>query len=699
MGNQDRGRREQEQTEAAAARFAARAEERRAKVASLKQPGGIARADTSERVAKRIDRLARYYAREPLPATPEETPTAEPEEALRDAVVRQMPTLVDAATPEVSLAEPAVFLEKVILTTDFVDIRYLEGGVAAARAVCRVLIRDPSGRLAGYGSGSLISPRLVLTNHHVLESAETAAPSAIEFNYQAGLDGQPLPSRVFELDPATFFVASEERDFALCAVKATAAELAEFGFNPLIGAEGKAIVGEFVTIVQHPAGRMKQVSLRENRIVDLPEDFLHYEADTEPGSSGSPVFNDQWEVVGLHHASIRAPEREEFGGFLNEGIRVSRILRFLHELDLPPAQRALLEGLPTERIVLRDANGAPPAGGAASGLPPGEPSAEAPGAPSAPALTVPLELSLRIAAPSPALRPAPGAEAIVIDPNYAARAGYDPGFLGGGASRVPLPALSSGLLAKAATREDGAAPKHVLTYHHFSVVMNAERRLAFFTAVNIDGRVSRRMKRESDRWFFDPRIPADQQTSEPVYADNPLDRGHLVRRLDPSWGESEAIAKLAADDTYHFTNCTPQHAEFNQRQTSWAGLEDYILENAETADVKVSVFSGPVFADDDEEYRGVKLPRQFWKVVVMRKVSGDLSATAYLLSQEEMIRGLEVALEEFSYGEYRTFQVPVERVAELTELDFGDLSSFDPLAGREATTAAREIPTPESIVL
>ena len=54
---------------------------------------------------------------------------------------------------------------------------------------------------------------------------------------------------------------------------------------------------------------------------------MHYSADTEPGSSGSPVFNDQWEVIALHHASVRAPEHTEFGGVLNEGIRVSAIVR------------------------------------------------------------------------------------------------------------------------------------------------------------------------------------------------------------------------------------------------------------------------------------------------------------------------------------------------------------------------------------
>ena len=270
-------------------------------------------------------------------------------QALEAAIERQASSVLGAAGPQI-VPEPEKFLEKVILSADFLDIRYLENGVAAARAVCRVVIREQGGRVAGYGSGSLISSRLVLTNHHVLESAETAQFSALEFNFQDGPDGRPRQTETFDLDPEQFFVADEERDFALCAVRATEDELKPYGFNPLIGAEGKAIVGEFVTIVQHPQGRKKQISLRENRIVDLPDDFIHYEADTEPGSSGSPVFNDQWEIVALHHASVPTPEQNELGGFLNEGIRASRILRFLDEAELSAGQRHLLEGLPKERI-------------------------------------------------------------------------------------------------------------------------------------------------------------------------------------------------------------------------------------------------------------------------------------------------------------------------------------------------------------
>jgi endonuclease G, mitochondrial len=236
-------------------------------------------------------------------------------------------------------------------------------------------------------------------------------------------------------------------------------------------------------------------------------------------------------------------------------------------------------------------------------------------------------------------------------------------------------------------------------------VLDAERKLARFTAVNIDGGTTQRLKREQDHWSLDPRVPVEQQTGEPVYADNALDRGHLVRRLDPAWGSSSGEAKLANDDTFHFTNCTPQHEHFNQNKTTWAGLEDYVLENADNRDLRVNVFSGPVLADDDDEYRGVKLPRQFWKVVTMVKGSGALSATGYLLSQEQLLHdgGFEAlkAPEEFSYGAYRTFQVPLAQLETLTGLSFGPLGAADPLAGLESTAAAaaRPVERVEDIVL
>jgi len=291
-------------------------------------------------------------------------------------------------------------------------------------------------------------------------------------------------------------------------------------------------------------------------------------------------------------------------------------------------------------------------------------------------------------------------EGITIDPDYHGRRGYDPEFLGTGVLSVPLPGLTAELAALAAVNQLATSePSYVLPYHHYSAVLNRERRLAFFTAVNIDGTTSIRLKREKDRWFLDPRVPADEQTGEEAYRDNPLDRGHLVRRLDPAWGASREEAKRCNDDTFHFTNCSPQHEDFNQNQSTWAGLEDYILENADNRDLKVTVFTGPVFAADDDLFAGVQLPRQFWKVAVMVKESGELSATAYLLSQEALIAGLEVLPEAFSYGAYKTFQVPVRRIEELTGLSLGHLVDADPLERLEAEVSVAEIGRFDEIVL
>ncbi|MBA9005299.1 DNA/RNA non-specific endonuclease [Thermomonospora cellulosilytica] len=649
------------QREQTARRVAERAASRHEREAALASPGGVATADTPERIRKRIDRLSRFQG--------------------------------DGDLLELDPQDPGPQLERIINTVDYVGVRYLDAGVAAARAVGRVNIRDDRGRLTGFGTGSLVSPALLLTNHHVLPDADTARSSVIEFNYQDGIDGRPLQAIVHPLDPDRFYLADDERDFALVAVRAPAADLAAFGFNRLIETEGKVIVGEFVTIVQHPRGDKKQVALRENRIVDVPDDFLHYAADTEPGSSGSPVFNDQWEVVALHHASVRASGDGDLGAFINEGVRISRICAFVRRAELPDPQRALVDQMFAPERIEQAASVRPPATDAAPAVaqPPVQPSVQRPViaessttmADGGVTVQVPLEITVRLAGTAPAPE-AP--EAISIDPDYTTREGYDPAFL---AHPLPLPVPSPELAAV-------VSPE--LRYHHFSVVMHRRRRLALFTACNIDGKLSRRPRRESDRWILDPRLPAAEQTGEAVYRDNDLDRGHLVRRLDPAWGTNNAQVKAANDDTFHFTNATPQHHAFNAGQTLWAGLEDYILHNVDNHDLTISVLTGPVLAPDDDAYRGVQLPRQFWKIVAMVTESGALSATGYLLSQAALLDELPTK-EAFSYGAYRTFQVPVRRIASLTGLNVDPYIEGDPLERLETAPLPRELIRPEDLVL
>ncbi len=243
-----------------------------------------------------------------------------------------------------ALRKRALGTRKIIGTEDFLGVSYLEAGSGAARAIGRVVIRE-DGKVAGFGTGSLVSPALLLTNHHVLPSAEVASGSTVEFRFQDGLDGKPLEPQPFDLDPDRFFLADDDLDFALVAVGATLADLADFGFNHLTDDEGEGAVGDFVTIVQHPGGKKKQIALRENRIVDVLDSFLHYEADTEPGSSGSPVFDDRWRVISLHHASVRAPDHKELGGFVNEGIRAKSLRAFIGKQKFSADEQKLVDEL------------------------------------------------------------------------------------------------------------------------------------------------------------------------------------------------------------------------------------------------------------------------------------------------------------------------------------------------------------------
>jgi endonuclease G len=190
--------------------------------------------------------------------------------------------------------------------------------------------------------------------------------------------------------------------------------LARFGFNRISRDQGKILLGESINIVQHPDGRPKQVALQQNELVDRLDDFLHYHTDTAPGSSGSPLYNNQWEVVGLHHSGV--PERDANGAIrsvdgtpwtaamgeskikwiANEGARISSIIAWLESAagTVPEEQgRLLREALapPTEAVLPVAA-------------PIAEQSAPEPAAKSAPGhpgghevtVTVPLHITVRV---------------------------------------------------------------------------------------------------------------------------------------------------------------------------------------------------------------------------------------------------------------------------------------------------------------
>jgi endonuclease G len=264
--------------------------------------------------------------------------------------------------------------------------------------------------------------------------------------------------------------------------------------------------------------------------------------------------------------------------------------------------------------------------------------------------------------------------------DLADRDGYDPHFLGNKTLKIDMYDLLKNHRTKLTPLKEAVGTnKHILHYHHFSVAMHNVRKMPLLTAVNIDGKQTRTVGKDTGSWQYDPRLDKDDQLGMEVYRQNDLDLGHLVRRLDPVWGKD---AMKANRDTFHFTVCAPQHLKLNRE--TWKNLEDYILKNTQSEDLKVSVFTGPVFSKRDVEYRGILLPLQFWKMAAVVKNDGKLSVSAYLLSHKDYLdevvqHGL---VGDTGFEEYKTFQIPLRRLQELTKLNLEDLYDFDPLHRR-----------------
>lgn len=240
----------------------------------------------------------------------------------------------------------------------------------------------------------------------------------------------------------------------------------------------------------------------------------------------------------------------------------------------------------------------------------------------------------------------------------AAQGGYDAAFL---STKVPLPELSPDAAADA-LEVDGDT---TVAYTHFSLSMSKERRLARWVGWNVDGGELQRIDRSSMEFHLDPRLPEKAQVGDELYADNRIDRGHLARRSDLLWGP-RTEAEQANEDSFSFTNIAPQVDDFNQssRQGVWGRLEDALFEDVEVQDLRISVFAGPVFGSDDQTYREVKLPREYWKVIAY--VEGSrLRARGFLLSQS--LDGLET----LDLDEFRTWQVPLADITERTGVRFG----------------------------
>jgi V8-like Glu-specific endopeptidase len=245
-----------------------------------------------------------------------------------------LPTPVTAPTLNADQWQPRLGFaqaEKIMgATSTFLPISFLAVGMERSRSVARVLLPDLS-----MGTGFLVDGNLLVTNNHVLPDKAHARSARIQFNFQESSSGEPETVSAFSLDPDDVFVTSPMdggHDFTIVSVVGTAVD--QWGALPL--SDAGTIVGSPVFIVQHPEGGFKKVALYNNLVTYVDDDVLQYYTDTLPGSSGSPVFDHTWRVVGLHHAGGDMVEPSSGRRvFRNAGINIRRVAEVLQEVRAP----------------------------------------------------------------------------------------------------------------------------------------------------------------------------------------------------------------------------------------------------------------------------------------------------------------------------------------------------------------------------
>lgn len=234
----------------------------------------------------------------------------------------------------------------------------------------------------------------------------------------------------------------------------------------------------------------------------------------------------------------------------------------------------------------------------------------------------------------------------------------------------------------------------ILDYNHFTILFSEDRKQPIYCAVNIDGGHFVQFNRSLDKWKTDDRITKENQLTNDFYklTNAEFHKGHIVRRLDPCWGDSK-IAKKSEEDTFHYTNASPQHRNFNPR--IWLELERCVLEKgAVNQNQKITVFSGPVLSEMDKPFiedESVLIPSHFWKIIVWSKSNSKLAAVGFIQSQRDLIWNLvnqgapfREDNEEFTYFENLEFknnavyQVSINLIERLTGLSFDFVKVYLP---------------------
>lgn len=212
--------------------------------------------------------------------------------------------------------------------TRMIDIELARQVAEFAQSVVKLNLRFANER--AYGTGFLIQPNLILTNHHNVSHEVFGEINAVtvEFDYEPAFVGKPLVLQ----GKADSIVKNREHDWAVIPLEHTVDRQPIALSTPYDIGKNDPIV-----IIQHPLGAFKKFALDPMSIQYVDEYVVQYLADTQDGSSGSPVFNIKMHLIALHHAEenteVEIDGRKEIV-WRNQGIRIDKVMADLRSLDI-----------------------------------------------------------------------------------------------------------------------------------------------------------------------------------------------------------------------------------------------------------------------------------------------------------------------------------------------------------------------------